>query len=310
MDNSLLENDQLIKQTILIVDDAIENRMLLKKLLRKKYEILEASSGEAALQIIFSDNLPDLILLDVNMAGMNGYEVCQVLKSNKNTEFIPVIFITGNDDERDEVRGFEVGAVDYIKKPFSPLIVNVRIQTHLELKRNRDILESYSFLDGLTGISNRRRFNEYLETSWQFNARESFPLSIILIDIDHFKKYNDFYGHLAGDECLKKVARELTRSVGRKLDLVARYGGEEFGCILPNTKKEGALKVAERMRTNILSLGIEHVHNEEYKIVTISLGVATTIPESGSSFEILIKKADEALYISKESGRNKTNYSS
>jgi diguanylate cyclase (GGDEF)-like protein len=239
------------------------------------------------------------------MPDMDGYEVCRRLKADKRTRNIPVIFITTMGQEEDETKGFEAGAVDYIIKPFSKAIVKARVSTHLELKRNRDIFQTLSSLDGLTGIPNRRRFDETLDMEWRLAMRESVWLSLIMIDIDYFKKFNDEYLHLAGDECLRRVARTLSESVRRPMDIVARYGGEEFAAILPRTNREGAKQVAETMRNNVCSLNIPHIRSLVNHVVTISLGTATVIPSASLSPDVLIKTADKALFEAKEQGRNR-----
>ncbi len=297
--------DELSKQqTILIVDDATGNINILSELLRADFKIRAATSGEKALAIAFSDNPPDLILLDVMMPGIDGYEVCKRLKASAQTKSIPVIFITGKVSEEDEIYGFNLGAIDYITKPFSPVIVKVRVNTHAELKRYRDYLEGISYLDGLTGISNRRKFNEHLDLIWGFAIRESAPVSMILMDIDHFKHFNDSYGHQDGDACLVQIAQALSEAIIRKTDFVARYGGEEFVCILPNTNIDDAVTMAEKLRLSIMALRIPHAFSPEGDSITISLGVAAIIPGIDSSCSALIKAADEALYRAKKNGRN------
>ena len=293
------------KQSVLVVDDSPENITILGALLRSDYTVRVATNGEKALKIVASDNPPDLILLDVVMPGIDGYEVCKRIKSDSRTKNIPIIFITAKSTEEDEIKGFEIGAVDYVTKPFSPVVVKARVRTHVELKKYRDFLENTAYCDGLTAIANRRRFDEYYELVWNFAVRGSLPLSLIMIDIDHFKLFNDNYGHQAGDECLIKIANMLSTSVKRKTDVVARYGGEEFVCVLPNTGIDGALVMAENFRTNILSLQIPHIHSSAGNYVTISQGVSTTIPTKDLSPNALVLAADEALYKSKENGRNR-----
>jgi len=293
------------QQTILIVDDVKGNINVLSELLRDEYKIKAATSGERALSIAFSDAPPDMILLDVVMPDMDGYEVCRRLKERESTRSIPVMFITGKGDVQDEVFGFTLGAVDYITKPFNPVVVKARVGTHAELKRHRDRLESLSYLDGLTGIANRRKFNESLEMLLNVARRESLPISVILIDIDLFKHFNDTYGHQAGDECLILVASTLSESLMRKSDLVARFGGEEFVCLLPGVGSDGAHVCAERLRQSIQDLRIPHSASSVSSFVTISLGVSTSSPELLLSAEDLVKSADDALYQSKHSGRNR-----
>lgn len=294
------------RQTILIVDDSKLNLTYLSSLLINQYNVNTAANGEEALKIIFSENPPDLILLDVVMPGMNGYEICREIKAEDRTKNIPVIFITGNQSEEDEIYGFKIGAVDYITKPFSPVIVNARVSTHMELIRYRNYLESISYLDGLTNIPNRRRFDEYSEFLWNIAKREKKVISLIMIDIDYFKEFNDIYGHQAGDSCLLQVAQTLSKIILRKTDLIARYGGEEFVCMLPDTDLEDSFLVAERIRKEIMNLAIPHEGSDFLDIVTISLGAASCIPNKENSLNILIKNADDALYDSKKSGRNCT----
>jgi diguanylate cyclase (GGDEF)-like protein len=226
------------------------------------------------------------------------------LKSEKRTKHVPVIFITARSENEDEMKGLEVGAVDYIRKPFNQAVVKARVKAHLELKMHRDKLE----LDGLTGIPNRRRFDEYIETEWRMASRENSNISLIMIDIDYFKNFNDGYGHLSGDECLKKVAATLAKSVNRPMDFVARYGGEEFACILPGTDLNGAIYIAETMKKNIERLTITHDYSLIGNYLTISLGVATIVPSMHFSYNVLIEGADEALFMAKKSGRNRIHH--
>jgi diguanylate cyclase (GGDEF)-like protein len=297
--------NETAKHKILIIDDAPANIKILGEVLKSDYKIVFATDGRKGIEMATADNPPDLILLDVVMPGMDGYEVCSRLKADMGTKNIPVIFITGKGEVEDETKGFELGAVDYITKPFSTTITKARVRTHMELKRHRDALESLSFLDGLTKISNRRRFDEYLMMAWNFALRDSSCLSLIMTDIDHFKAYNDNYGHLTGDSCLIQVAQALAASSRRSIDLVARYGGEEFVCVLPKTDLEGALVLAENMRQNVLSLCIPHAYSSAANCLTISQGVAVIVPSADSTHETLIKGADEALYKAKKDGRNK-----
>ena len=293
------------KQTLLIVEDSPENITVLGALLRQDYTVRVATNGEKALKIIESDNPPDLILLDIMLPGMDGYEVCRQIKDNSRLRNIPVIFITAKTSEEDEVKGFQMGAVDYVTKPFSPVIIKARVRTHMELKRYRDFLVNTSYCDGLTAIPNRRRFDEYYVGMWNLSMREALPLSLILIDIDNFKQFNDNYGHLEGDSCLKRIAKMLSGSVKRNTDMVARFGGEEFVCVLPSTGIEGAMIVAEEIRANVMSLQITHAYSSTGNFVTVSQGVSTVVPVKGLLPDLLIMVADEALYEAKRSGRNR-----
>ena len=294
------------KSRILIVDDERTNIQVLNAILQENYEISVALSGEQALKRAFGDKKPDLVLLDIQMPDLDGFEVCRRLQEHPETRDIPVIFITAKSNEKDEEQGLAVGAVDYLTKPFGPSVVLARIRVHLELKRKRDILRNLSNKDGLTCIANRRRFEEFLEFEWQRGIRNGEPLSLIMADIDHFKLYNDHYGHAAGDECLREVARSLSGVVSRQTDLVARYGGEEFICLLTGTNHDGAREVARKMREAVEALGIPHAFSPVAPTITLSLGVATLVPQrDGKTAHDLFLAADKALYKAKSTGRNK-----
>ncbi|MHB8158594.1 MAG: diguanylate cyclase [Desulfocucumaceae bacterium] len=289
---------------ILIIDDVPSNILILREILQEDYEIFFSTSGKEGLEIALSEK-PDLILLDVMMPQMDGYEVCARLKADPLTRAIPVIFVTAMGEMEDEARGLEAGAIDYIIKPIRPSIVKARVKNHLELKKYRDLLENLSAVDGLTGIANRRHLDGVLDTEWRRALRGSEKLSLIMIDIDFFKKYNDSYGHLAGDDCLRRVANIIKESVKRAGDLVARYGGEEFAVILPSADEENAYTLAEVIRENIESLKIPHHSSEISDWLTVSVGVATVIPHIVTPPTSLIGKADEALYRAKREGRNR-----
>ncbi len=292
------------KQKIMIVDDTPSNIMVLGEELSEEYEVFIATNGENALKKV-EEHLPDLILLDIVMPGMDGYEVCRRLKENSETYKIPIIFITSKNTEDDEVKGLSIGAVDYITKPFRLPIVRARIRTHLELKRKNDILENISSRDGLTGLFNRRKFDTVIDVEWKRAVRSQKPLSVILLDLDYFKLYNDNYGHLSGDECLKSVAQILESSLQRSSDFVARYGGEEFIIVLPETPPENALLTAQKVRKAVESLKITHNYSTIAPYITVSVGVASVVPERYSDYSILLELADNALYEAKESGRNR-----
>ena len=289
---------------LLIVDDEPLNAQLLSEGLQDDFRAQVAQSGDAALRIAAAEEPPDLILLDVMMPGMDGYEVCRRLKVAAETRDIPVIFITSMSDEVAEMRGLAVGAVDFIAKPVNLRITRARILTHLELKRTRDRLAQLSREDALTGIANRRRFDEALEQEWRRSARMRSTLSLVLADIDFFKQFNDRYGHHAGDECLKHVARVMQGAVRRPSDLPARYGGEEFVALLADTTTEGAWRVAEGIRTGIAALAIPHI-DSPHGIVTVSCGVATLVASQDDLSTELIRAADRLLYAAKADGRNR-----
>lgn len=290
------------KAKILIVDDETVNlRVLLATL--PDYECLVAKDGEKALKLATSASPPDLILLDVIMPDPDGYEVFRRLKDNPATRHIPVIFITAKGNTHEESLGLEMGAVDYIAKPFSPVVVRARVGIHVKLKQQMDLLERLNVTDQLTGISNRRCFDEAFAYEWQAGCRSQLPLSIVLIDIDRFKFVNDLGGHLYGDECLQKIAQLLHRCVNRSQDLVARYGGEEFIALLPNTHMKDAQHIAEQMRLAVLDEAIDFP--EEEGSVTVSSGLATCIPSTNLEPADLIELADRKLYEAKTQGRNR-----
>jgi diguanylate cyclase (GGDEF)-like protein len=293
------------QSSILIVDDNPINIQILNEILNAEHEIFFATNGHDALKITVKEQ-PDLVLLDIMMPDMDGYEVCRRLKSEPSSKLIPVIFVTAMGEEKEETKGFALGAVDYITKPVSAPIVKARVHTHLQLKRQQDLLRAQSCVDGLTCIANRRRFDEVLVTEWGRSVREQTPLSLIMMDIDFFKQYNDHYGHLGGDDCLKKVAQTLCQTLKRCTDFVARYGGEEFVCLLTNTDFDGGKTAAEKLRKSVEDLAIPHEFSQAAKVVTISLGFATIDQSSGNMPKKLIETADKALYEAKQSGRNRT----
>jgi diguanylate cyclase (GGDEF)-like protein len=297
-----------VKKTkkILIVDDESANIDILMELLKSDYKLVAARNGQDALNMIKSKNPPDLILLDIVMPGLDGYQVCEALKSSEVTKNIPVIFVTAVSEVMDEAKGFRLGAADYITKPFHPPIVLARVKTHMELKAKSDRLEQLASIDGLTNLYNRRRFDEMLNLEWRRALRSQAPLSLTMIDIDFFKLFNDTYGHANGDQCLKDVAYALHNCLARPADIIARYGGEEFVALLPETAGESAEIIAHKMRDAVERLKILHMGSEVSQFVTISAGVATAFTHPGiDSPEDLLKAADAALYKSKKTGRNK-----
>jgi len=293
------------RPTILIVDDNSLNLTLLDAVLSPEYRVRAATGGEQALGIVESGDPPDLILLDVMMPEPDGFEVCRRLKANPRTRRCPVIFVTSLDEEANEELGFNLGAVDYIAKPFSIPVVRARVRTHIALKKQADLLEQLSHVDALTQIANRRRFDEMLDQEWRRAARDRKPLSVLLIDVDHFKDYNDHYGHGAGDECLCRVASCLERGVARSGDLVARYGGEEFVVLLPDTGREAARLIAERLCAGTRGLEIPHAYSSAAAFLTISVGCATADPPGEGAPPRLLEAADRELYRSKAAGRNR-----
>jgi len=292
------------KLMILLVDDAPTNIQMLNETLKDGYHLFFATSGRDALRIA-SESLPDLILLDVIMPDMDGYEVCRKLKADPILRNVPIIFITAMNQQEDEAIGLELGAVDYITKPFNPTIVRLRIRNQIELKRQRDLLARLSHLDGLTAIPNRRALDEALEREWRRGTRSLKPLSLLMIDIDHFKAYNDNCGHLAGDDCLRSFAQSLKIPLGRAADFVGRYGGEEFLAILPETDEKGAMIVAREIQEGVAELAIPHPASPLGTVVTASIGIATAVASREHEHTWLLQGADSALYQAKQEGRNR-----
>ncbi|MGQ9481016.1 diguanylate cyclase [Chloroflexus sp.] len=299
---------------ILIVDDTPVNLLLLTQLLSaQSYDVRPVTQGTAALTAIRTIR-PDLVLLDIRMPDMDGYEVYRQLKADGETAQIPVIFISALDDVEDKVRAFECGGVDYIAKPFQPLEVLARVRTHLALAQARKALEAanrelqraltreaeLARIDWLTGVYNRSHFYELARHEFAIATRYERPLTVCMLDIDHFKQINDRYGHLIGDQVLRAVAQTVAHQI-RTADSIGRFGGEEFILLLPNTNLPAALTLAERLRVTIADL---QVHTDRGIITaTISVGVAERRP-ADTTIERLIDRADQALYAAKRQGRN------
>jgi diguanylate cyclase (GGDEF)-like protein len=289
---------------LLVVDDQAINIQALYQAFAADHQVFMATNGEQALALSASKQ-PDLMLLDVMMPGMDGYEVCRQLKADPETRDIPVIFVTAHSDEEAEARALDAGAVDFITKPINPRIVRARVKTHLTLKAQTDLLRHWVYIDGLTGVHNRRYFDERLAVEWRRASRGAVPLSLVMMDVDFFKRYNDRYGHQAGDDCLRRVAIALKASLARAGDLLARYGGEEFVCLLPDTDLAGAMHVAETLGVAIDAQRIEHADSDVAPMVSISLGVCTRAGDAEGSADKLLRQADAQLYRAKTLGRHR-----
>lgn len=288
---------------ILIVDDIAVNIQMLFEALRHDYEIIFAIDGPEALRLALQEQ-PELILLDVMMPGMDGHAVCRQLKAQPETQSIPVIFVSAMDEDVDEVQGLSLGAVDYLTKPVRIPVARARIRNHIEHKRAVDLLAREAWYDALTGLANRRRFEAVLDLEWRRGARSGATLSVIMIDIDFFKAYNDGYGHGGGDECLRAVAQALSATAQRAADLVARYGGEEFVCVLPDTGLDEARLRAEEMRAQVAELRRPHAFSP-VGTVSVSIGVATAVAALDGDRFAVVEAADRQLYAAKAAGRNR-----
>ena len=289
---------------VLVVDDQPVNLQLMAEVLRETCDVLVATSGARAIEIAALGGV-DLILLDVMMPEMDGIEVCARLRADPRTRDVPVIFVSGRGEVQDETRGFDAGGVDYIIKPVSGPLVCARVRTHLDLKIARDALERMALVDGLTGIPNRRRFDTVLPGEWRRAARSGNPLTLILLDVDHFKEFNDAWGHVQGDECLRAVAAVLAAECQRAPDLVARYGGEEFALVLPETTAVGARDVLRSLLKGIGRLQFASPNTESPARVSLSGGALTLVPPvDGNSTEAL-NLVDQLLYEAKAAGRKR-----
>ena len=287
---------------ILIVDDAMENIQILHQALQDEHDVLFAMNGAKALHIAHNQ-LPDLILLDAMMPDMDGYAVCAALRASVATRDIPIIFITALKSPEDETRALESGAADFISKPVNAAVVRARVRTQITVKRQSDALRALTLTDALTGVANRRAFDENLDAEWRRCARAQVPMSLIMVDIDHFKNFNDAYGHQAGDSCLQQAGAAMRRSAMRPEDMVARYGGEEFAILLPHLDISGAESVAKKVLDEIAQLKI--AHELAGTVITVSMGVASVTPSERFEAGLLVKTADALLYEAKAGGRNR-----
>jgi diguanylate cyclase (GGDEF)-like protein len=287
---------------LLVVDDQPINIQVMYQIFSADFQVFMATSGTQALALC-KDNPPDLVLLDIVMPGMDGYEVCTRLKADEATRDIPVIFVTAYTDAIQETRGLEVGAVDFISKPVNPAVVRARVKTHITLKLQSDVMRRLVFLDGLTGVYNRRFFDQQLTMEMARSVRNLSPLSLIMLDVDYFKRFNDFYGHQTGDDCLRQIATTLKEGLRRPADLVARYGGEEFACILPETDFQDAMTLAGELEQRIREKKIPHANSDAAQVVTISLGVSGREGDTPGDASALLALADVQLYKAKNAGR-------
>lgn len=299
---TLSKECMIVEQKVLVVEDDLVSQQVLYYLL-KPLTITLAENGIKALDIIHNENI-DLVLLDIHMPIMGGFEVIERLKNDDKTKDIPIIVITTNHSPEDEIRALDLGAVDFITKPFNTVILQKRVRNQLRLKLKSDLLEKYASLDGLTNLLNRRMFDSDLDNKWSEAQRSGVNLGIIIFDIDHFKNYNDHYGHSAGDEVLIQVAKALMRTLHRKTDRVYRYGGEEFTLIQFDTDFEQLNQTAELLRKCIYDLNITHDYSS-YGKVTISIGAALMNNTEENNESTLLEMADEQLYKAKDKGRNR-----
>ena len=305
---------------ILVVDDTLTERMILSAVLKKLgHEVVTGEDGREAVEL-YAEHQPDLLLMDVMMPVMDGHQAAREIRAHQALaeDWVPIIFLSGRSEARDIQQGIEAGGDDYLTKPVDQTVLAAKMKAMqriaamrgrlLEVSRElawvNGELKALAERDGLTGLANRRFLDRHLEDEVARCARAQLPLSVVMIDVDHFKAFNDLHGHLAGDDCLKQIAQALAGVPRRPGDLAARYGGEEFCMVLPNTTAAGAVAVAERMRVLVSSQVIPDLHTDSP--VTASFGVANAIPDN-SNFDPagLLRSADKALYHAKQAGRNR-----
>ena len=287
--------------TILVIDDDITTIKLIATTLKDEFNVIIATTAADGLNL--SSSLPDLILLDVMMPEINGYELCRQLKENKLTQNIPVVFVTALSDTANQVKGFEIGAIDYITKPIETSILKMRVRTHCKLFKQSKQLERLAATDPLTTLANRRKFDEFFQSEWQRSVRKKSPITLLMIDIDDFKAYNDHYGHGRGDECLLVVSKCIRRCIKRSSDLVARVGGEEFAVVLTESDVNAGIEVAEQISQELNKQQLKHEYSS-HSYVSVSIGIATAIPNLENSSHHLFERSDAAMYQAKRSGKN------
>lgn len=291
------------KGKLLVVDDQAIHLQVLHRALSGENQMFMATNGAQALKVALEQR-PDLVLLDVVMPDMDGFEVLHQLRRNPDLADTPVIFVTAHGGDEIETQCLQAGAVDFISKPINPNVVRARVKTHLTLKFQSDLLRNLAFLDGLTGVSNRRQFDERLPVEWGRAQRNHSPLTLVLLDVDSFKAFNDHYGHQAGDDCLRQIAAVLKAELRRPTDFVGRYGGEEFVCLLPDIGLADGITMAQRMLDAVRRLAIPHHFSDADSVVTVSLGVASRegVATEGAAHQLLAL-ADAQLYQAKHEGR-------
>lgn len=308
------------KMKVLVVEDSPTTiNAICAQLKRLNISPIAASNGLSGLELYESQH-PDLVLLDIILPDIDGFEVAERIRAKeKNGEWTPILFLTARTADEDLQRGIAAGGDDYLVKPVSEVVLGAKLRAMQRILQMRESLvlltrkldaanrelRRLSSIDGLTGIANRRQFDEAYLREWRRGTRMRRPVALVLCDIDYFKQFNDMYGHQAGDECLRGVAQALQVAAGRPGDWVTRFGGEEFAVILPETDARGASALAERMREAVERLGIPHVGSEVAGAVTISAGVASTVPHEGDRQAELVQWADAALYEAKRQGRNR-----
>ena len=291
----------IARPKLLIVDDQPVNIRALHQIFVGDHDVFMATNGSDAIAFCEASQ-PDLVLLDVVMPELSGLDVCRALKASPATADIPVIFVTSLNDPEEESACWDVGGVDFITKPINIKTTRNRVRAHLTLKYQADMLRQLAWVDGLTGIPNKRQIEARSEEEFRRCRGEELPLAVAVVDIDYFKAFNDTYGHLAGDDCLRSVAQAIQASLLRAGDFVGRMGGEEFICLFPGASLEDAVKLLQRIDTAIRALQLSHVGGID-GLVTVSIGVISAVPHGDDSMAAFVEQADRALYQAKQQGR-------
>jgi diguanylate cyclase (GGDEF)-like protein len=302
---------------ILLAEDSRANQMMIGSYIEDLgHQMVAVNDGRAAIEAFINDR-PDLVLMDVSMPELDGFAATEKIRqiASETNDWVPIIFLSGLAQPEDIAKGIDVGGDDYLTKPIDPIILEAKLKAMTRISDMRHQLNAanrqltlMTLKDGLTGLYNRRHFDDVMLKELKMARRINTPVSLILADIDHFKLYNDFYGHQQGDDCLIAVAKTVRAAIHRPGDIVARYGGEEFAIVLPETELQGAMKVAEQVRQAIVDLAQIHGNSPTHDLVTLSLGVGsiknTGDVETKQVVRQLIEYADHALYKAKENGRN------
>jgi len=309
-----------MKKIMVVEDSRMYQAMLRAYIEAMGFQVVSALNGDEALTV-FQQERPELILLDINMPGMNGFETAKKIRAQGEewAHWVPIIFLSSSQKDEDIVQAVEAGGDDFLIKPCSEMVLQAKIkamlrmaeQRHKAIKLSQDLMQANEELafqskhDGMTGIANKRYFNDYLQQQWQRCKGESLPLSLLFMDVDHFKSYNDNYGHFEGDVCLKAIAQALNYVSSREGDIAFRYGGEEFALILPDMDEATMFQVGEQVVQTIAALKLPHAFSSAADIVTVSVGGATIVPHELAKSQELIKHADLGVYQAKEQGRNR-----
>jgi len=291
------------KPRVLIVDDVPADLQALEELLGDDYLVLSAGSGPEALRIAGIEDV-DLVLLDAQMPGMDGFETCARLKGNPDTADLPILLVGTPEDETTEAKGLLQGAADFLPRPVRASAAKARVKAHLENRRFRDILQRLTWLDAVTGIPNRERFEEALDNEWRRNARNRTPIALLLMEVDHFNQFCEIHGKTVGDETLRRLIAALTDGIQRAGDVVGRYNDRAFACLLPETDTLGAVSVGERVRAELNTMAIPHEGSESAPFVTLSLGVASLVPSRADVLQDLTDSAEAALLRAQQRGGN------